>query len=148
MLELLAIDFVDNSLGHVIVKLTAKKLINETLIIIASKHGQTPIDLTKFMKIPLTTITNTAKVDVLWQNVSNIFFLGHFLLVTAGDVNTKQIDQSDDITLIFLKNHHNTKTAVKNIKAACNPLKIQDIIFGHRLTSERFDNPLTDTRCS
>jgi len=46
MLELLAIDFVDNSLGHVIVKLTAKKLINETLIIIASKHGQTPIDLT------------------------------------------------------------------------------------------------------
>jgi hypothetical protein len=56
----------------------------------------------------------------------------------------KQIDQSDDIALIFLKNHNDTKTAVKNLEAARDALKIQDMIFGHRLTSEGFGNPLTD----
>lgn len=115
-----AIDFVDDSIGKVVAKLTAKNLINETLIIVASKHGQAPIDPTKYSKLDPTFITNATKVDVLWQT-------------------------SDDIALIFLKNHNDTETAVMNLEKDRVALKIDDIIYGKRLIEEGFGNPLTDT---
>jgi predicted AlkP superfamily pyrophosphatase or phosphodiesterase len=61
---------VDNSLGQVIKKLTEKKLYNDTLIVIASKHGQTPIDPTKYSTVAPDAVTNATKVDVLFQTVS------------------------------------------------------------------------------
>ncbi|KAI9862256.1 MAG: hypothetical protein M1813_004731 [Trichoglossum hirsutum] len=48
-----AIDFVDDSLGKVVAALKAKKIYDDTLLIIASKHGQTPIDPTKYGKSTL-----------------------------------------------------------------------------------------------
>lgn len=65
-----AIDFVDNSLGQVVSKLIEKKLYTETLIIVASKHGQAPIDPTKYAKINPDAVTNATEVDILWQTVS------------------------------------------------------------------------------
>jgi hypothetical protein len=53
--------------------------------------------------------------------------------------------QSDDIALIFLKNHGDTETAVRNLESNKVPLKIEDIIHGERLTKMGFGNPLTDT---
>jgi predicted AlkP superfamily pyrophosphatase or phosphodiesterase len=37
-------DFVDESLGKIVAKLKSKALYKDTLIIVASKHGQAPID--------------------------------------------------------------------------------------------------------
>jgi len=115
-----AIDFVDNALAQVVAKLTEKKLYEETLIIIASKHGQTPIDPTKYLTVPPDAITNATKVDVAFQT-------------------------SDDIALIFLTNHSDTQTAVDNLAKNRDKLKIDDIIYGQRLVSEGFGNPNTDT---
>jgi hypothetical protein len=52
--------------------------------------------------------------------------------------------QSDDIALIFLANHADVHTAVKNLDSNRNALKIDDIIYGDRLTSLGYGNPLTD----
>jgi len=95
-------------------------LYKDTLIVIASKHGQAPIDPTKFAEVDPTAVTNATGVDVLFQT-------------------------SDDIALIFLKNHKDTDKAVKNLEKHKAALKIEDIIFGKRLTDEGFGNPLTDT---
>jgi hypothetical protein len=65
-----AIDFVDKSLGQVVAKLIEKNLYKETLIIIASKHGQAPIDPTKYKTVAPDAVTNATKVDVAFQTVS------------------------------------------------------------------------------
>jgi hypothetical protein len=75
-----ALDFVDDSLGKVIAKLIAKKIYDETLIAVASKHGQAPIDPKKFSEVNPDAVTNATKVDVLFQTVSSTS-----LFVTAGN---------------------------------------------------------------
>ena len=70
-----ALDFVDASLGKVVAKLIAKGIFDKTLIVIAAKHGQAPIDPTKFGEVDPTAVTNATKVDVLFQTVSSKIFL-------------------------------------------------------------------------
>lgn len=65
-----AIDFVDDALGQVVAKLTKKGIYDETLIIVASKHGQTPIDPTKYATVLPDAVTNATGVDVAFQTVS------------------------------------------------------------------------------
>jgi predicted AlkP superfamily pyrophosphatase or phosphodiesterase len=64
-----ALDFVDSSLGKVVAKLKANNLYDDTLIIVASKHGQNPIDPSKYKKIDPKAVTNATKVDVVFQTV-------------------------------------------------------------------------------
>lgn len=64
-----ALDFVDSSLGKVVAKLKANNLYDDTLIIVASKHGQNPIDPSKYKKIDPQAVTNATKVDVAFQTV-------------------------------------------------------------------------------
>ena len=72
-----AIDFVDDSLGQVIAKLTEKNLYKDTLIIVASKHVQTPIDPTKYGTVDPAAVTNATKVDVDFQTVRSPIFFNH-----------------------------------------------------------------------
>ena len=65
-----AIDFVDSSLGKVVNKMKAKSIYGETLIIVASKHGQAPIDPTKYRKIAPKAVTNATQVKVAFQTVN------------------------------------------------------------------------------
>jgi len=74
-----AFDFVDASLGKVVAKLKAKNLFEETLIIIASKHGQTPIDPTKYGKIDPEAVTNATNVPLLWATVRIAYILSLWL---------------------------------------------------------------------
>ena len=60
----------DDSLGKVVAKLIEKNIYDKTLIVIASKHGQTPIDPTKYGKVDPQAVTNATGVDVLFQTVS------------------------------------------------------------------------------
>lgn len=64
-----AIDFVDASLGKVVGKLKSKGIYENTLIIVASKHGQAAIDPTKYEKILPKAVTNATKVGVAFQTV-------------------------------------------------------------------------------
>ena len=105
-----ALDFVDDSLGAFVKKLKDKKIYEETLIIIASKHGQAPIDPKLYKKIDPAIITNLTKVPVQWQT-------------------------SDDIALLFLNNSADTQTAVNNLKAGAKKAEIASIIYDDELKS-------------
>ncbi|GAB7351219.1 hypothetical protein MBLNU459_g1655t1 [Dothideomycetes sp. NU459] len=85
-----ALDFVDASLGAIVNKLKAKNLYEKTLIIVASKHGQAPINPELRNTVDPAQITNATGVAVEYQ-------------------------ASDDIALIFLNNTFDTQTAVDNL---------------------------------
>lgn len=112
-------DFVDQSFGKIVQALKDRKIYEDTLIIVASKHGQTPIDPTKYKKINPELVTNATGVDVLFQT-------------------------SDDVALLWLVNHGDTAKAVANLKKNAQALQIKDIIYGERLRDEGYGNPLTD----
>lgn len=97
-----AMDFVDASLGAVVNKLKAKGLYEKTLIIIASKHGQAPINPGLHNIVNPTEITNATGVVVEYQT-------------------------SDDIALIFLNNTLDTQRAVDNLNNARAAGKILNI---------------------
>ncbi|KAF4636188.1 hypothetical protein G7Y89_g1888 [Cudoniella acicularis] len=114
-----ALDFVDTSLGKIVAALKAKGIYDETLITIASKHGQTPIDPTLYGKVDPALITPILGVPV-------------------AEMTT------DDIALIFLEDQRDLDTAVNNLNRNRDTLKISDIISGDRLTYLGFGNPTTD----
>lgn len=114
-----ALDFVDASFKSIVAALKSKSIYDETLIIVASKHGQAPIDPKLLQKVNPN------------------------LIAPATGVNISFVTK-DDIALIFLKDHSMVNTAVKNLNAARATLQIQDIIYGSRLTDMGFGNPLTD----
>ena len=114
-----AIDFVDDSLGKVVSALKAKNIYDETLIIIASKHGQAPINPALYRKIDPALIAPATGVNVTWVT-------------------------SDDIALIFLEDQSTVHTAVANLQKATSKLQIQDIIYGSRQQAMGLGNPLTD----
>jgi predicted AlkP superfamily pyrophosphatase or phosphodiesterase len=64
-----AIDFVDTSLGKVVSKLKSKGVLDDTLIIVASKHGQAPINPALYNKVDPKVVTNATGVDVSFQTV-------------------------------------------------------------------------------
>jgi len=114
-----AIDFVDASVGGLVKKLKAKGIYNETLIVIASKHGQAPIDPKLYKKVDPEIITNLTGVPVEWQT-------------------------SDDIALIFLNNSADTTKAANNLRAGAAKGEISSIIYGTNLTGSGYGDPLKD----
>ena len=102
-----AIKFVDDSLGSVVNKLKAKGIYDETLIIIASKHGQAPVDPTQFKEVDPDVFTAGVGVPV--------------------DFITY-----DDVALIFLKDQAHLDAAVANLNKNKTALRIDDIIYGQR----------------
>ena len=114
-----AFDFVDSSLGKVVDALKAKNIYDQTLIIVASKHGQAPINPALYRKIDPALIVPATGVDVDWTT-------------------------TDDIALIFLKDQSTLDKAVQGLKASTAKLQIQDIIYGDRLIAKGYGNPKTD----
>ncbi|KAK4942019.1 hypothetical protein LTR10_018200 [Elasticomyces elasticus] len=116
-----ALDFVDTSLDQIVSKLKAKGYLNDSLIIVASKHGQAPIN------------------PQLWNEVSPDD------LAEAVGVPTAFIT-TDDIALIWLNNTADIPKAVSNLQANATALKIQEVIAGANLIQQGFGNPLTSSR--
>jgi hypothetical protein len=114
-----AIDFVDSSLGALIEKLKAKDIYDDTIIFIASKHGQAPIDPKLYKKVNPQIITNLTAVPVQWQT-------------------------SDDIALLFLNNSADTQKAADNLKAGAAKGEVLSVIYGSNLTASGFGDPAKD----
>ncbi len=114
-----ALDFVDSSIGKVVAGLKAKGIFDDTLIIVASKHGQAPIDPKLYGKIDQALLPPAIVVPV--------------------DFIT-----TDDVALVFLSDSRDTDAAVNNLNGKRNALKISDIISGERLIYEGFGDPATD----
>ncbi|TDL24276.1 type I phosphodiesterase/nucleotide pyrophosphatase [Rickenella mellea] len=114
-----ALDFVDASLGKVVAKLESKSLLDDTLIIVASKHGQAPIDPTKFGEVDPAAVVNATGVPLLFAT-------------------------TDDIALLFMESQRDLDKAVDSLNRNRKALKISDIISGPRLTQLGFGDPKTD----
>ena len=116
------LDFVDQSLGKFVAELKAQRLFDSTLIIVAAKHGQSPIDVTKRHGIgggqPSATIGSADAFDI-----------------------------SDDGSLIWLTDPSLMPSVVANLSKPANQqtLGIQEIFAGQSL-QDKFDNPGADPR--
>jgi hypothetical protein len=65
-----AFDFADASLGKIVDKLKSKGLLNDTLIIVASKHGQASINPQLFGEVDPNNVQTDTDVPVLFETVS------------------------------------------------------------------------------
>ena len=127
-----ALDFVDVSLGRFLDALKSQHLLNDTLVIVSAKHGQSPIDVTQLhmksgSKNPKATADVTDVTDVLAP------------LVTVAQAT------EDDISLIWLQNSSQVGTAVSLLTAQSAAARVQTIYSGNSLVS-LFGDPLKDSR--
>jgi hypothetical protein len=116
------LDFVDRSLGSMVAELRSQNLADSTLIIIAAKHGQSPIDISKRQGIgggqPATLIGAAEAFDI-----------------------------SDDGSLIWLTDPSLTSSVVSLLStpASQQALGIQEIFAGPSMLN-RFNDPSKDPR--
>jgi Type I phosphodiesterase / nucleotide pyrophosphatase len=116
------LDFVDQSLGRIVAELKSQNLFNSTLIIVAAKHGQSPIDISKVNRIgggqPQTLIGPAEAFDI-----------------------------SDDGSLIWLTDQELTPQVVANLSQPENQaaLGIQEI-FAEQSLRNKFNDPGSDPR--
>jgi hypothetical protein len=116
------LDFIDQSIGRFVRELKAQRLYDSTLIVIAAKHGQSPIDVTKRRGIgggqPAATIGTADAFDI-----------------------------SDDGSLIWLADPSLAPAVVATLSMPANQqaLGIQEIFAGQSLRN-KFNNPGADPR--
>jgi hypothetical protein len=67
-----ALDFVDSSLGQIVAKLKAKGYYEDTLIIVASKHGQSPIDPKLWNEVDPNALLNATSKPVAYLTVRRL----------------------------------------------------------------------------
>lgn len=71
-----ALDFVDSSLGQIVTKLKAKGYYEDTLIIVASKHGQSPINPTLWNEADPDAIVNATSKPIAFLTVRCLLTFG------------------------------------------------------------------------
>src|SRR6202030_3398291 len=91
------IKFADASIGAFVSELKAKGLYDRTLIVITAKHGQSPIDPSRYVS---QLINGTSPVTLL----SNAGFIPD----SASTNNPGIGPTEDDVSLIWLKNYSDT----------------------------------------
>jgi hypothetical protein len=98
------IKFVDTSIGLMVSELKNQNLLDSTLIIITAKHGQSPIDINRLLRIP---------ADNSGQPPSAI--LGSNFL---PDSELNQIGPTeDDVSLLWLSDSGKTNAAVEELES-------------------------------
>jgi hypothetical protein len=104
-----AFEATDRQLARIIAELKAQKLFDSTLIIVSSKHGQSPIDLTRRRVIDRNVVRNAV-------NGVQDGLLAHASL--------------DAIGLIWLNDSTKTETVAKALRAKQQEAGIQKIYWG------------------
>ncbi len=90
------IRFVDNSIGKLITRLKERDLYDSTLIVITAKHGQSPIDPNKVLRIPADNHSLTSPATLLGNIVAQ--------------------SSEDDVSLIWLTDQSQTANAVATLE--------------------------------
>jgi predicted AlkP superfamily pyrophosphatase or phosphodiesterase len=118
-----AIGFVDQSVGKMVSALSTHGLADKTLIIISAKHGQSPIDKSKVVK------------------------LDDGQVIAAPIGSNFAFDIADDGALIWLKDNSGNKVqaAVDALKNFPGDTGIASFLYGPEL-AKMFDNPRHDSR--
>jgi Type I phosphodiesterase / nucleotide pyrophosphatase len=129
--------FVDASIGAWVKELKAKGLYDSTLIIITAKHGQSPIDPSRYVS---QEINGTSPATLL----SN----AGFIPFSESTNNPTGIGPTeDDVSLIWLKNSADTDAAVKILEDNATPAGIElgQIYYGPSLALN-YNDPTKDPR--
>jgi hypothetical protein len=129
--------YVDASIGAFVGELKAQGLYDSTLIVITAKHGQSPIDPSRYVS---QLINGTSPVTLL----SNAGYIPN----SESTNNPTGIGPTeDDVSLIWLKNSADTDAAVKILEENASPAGIElgQIYYGPSLALN-YNDPTVDPR--
>jgi len=121
------IEFVDASIGKMVAELKAQGLFTETLIVISAKHGQSPVDSSRYTPITTSGLVTTSPATIL-ANAGCIPF-------SESPLNPTGIGPTeDDVSLVWLNSSCTLGTAVNMLEEqspdATNIAGIGQIFFG------------------
>jgi hypothetical protein len=129
--------FVDASIGAWVKELKAKGLYDSTLIVITAKHGQSPIDPSRYV----SQLINGTSPATLLSNAG-------FIPFSESTNNPTGIGPTeDDVSLIWLKNSSDTLAAVKILEDNATPAGIElgQIYYGPSVALN-YNDPTVDAR--
>ena len=129
--------FVDASIGAFVNELKSEGLYDSTLIIITAKHGQSPIDPSRYVS---QLINGTSPVTLL----SNAGYIPY----SESTNNPTGIGPTeDDVSLVWLKSSTNTEASVKILEdnASATGIALGQLYYGPSLALN-FNNPTVDPR--
>jgi len=132
------IQYVDASIGAFVSELKKQGLTDSTLIIITAKHGQSPIDPSRYVG---QTINGTSPVTLL----SNA---GYIPFSESTNNPTGIGPTEDDVSLVWLSNSADTDSAVSILEqnaSATTGIGLGQIYYGQSLALN-FNNPTNDPR--
>jgi hypothetical protein len=128
------IQYVDGAIGQMVAELKKQGLLDSTLIIISAKHGQSPIDPSRVLRIPGDVATDEPPSQIV-----SPAGVGPGLPVAQAD--------EDDISMLWLTDQTQTAAAVATLSQAANEsLFGQGEIFAGPSLTLQFNDPLTDSR--
>jgi hypothetical protein len=125
------IEFTDASISKMVAALKARGLLDSTLIIISAKHGQSPIDSSRYLGI------STTPNDPVTTSPATI--LENCLPLSESPANSSGIGPTeDDVSLVWLSSECTTETAVSMLEtqspATANIGGIGEIFSGPAIT--------------
>jgi hypothetical protein len=128
------IQYVDGAVGQMVTELKNQGLLDSTLIIISAKHGQSPIDPSRVLRIPGDVATDEPPSQIL-----SPAGVGPGLPVAQAD--------EDDISMLWLTDQSQTQSFAATLGLAANEdLFGQGEIFAGPSLTLQFNDPLTDSR--
>jgi hypothetical protein len=121
--ELLSeIKFVDASIGAMVAELKKQGLYSSTLIVITAKHGQSPIDPTRYLPVPGPNGNN---------GIDPATVIESYLPYSESPANSNGIGPTeDDVALLWLQDSSDLETAVSLIQANVAKEGIGQIYYG------------------
>src|ERR1700719_2685649 len=128
--------FVDASIGAFVRELKAKGLYDSTLIVITAKHGQSPIDPSRY--VPQTR-NGTSPATLL----SNAGYIPDSESTNGNGIGPTE----DDVSLLWLKSSSDTDASVKILEdnASASGIALGQIYYGPSL-SLNYNDPTVDPR--
>lgn len=121
------IQFVDGAVGQMVAALSSQHLLEQTTIIITAKHGQSPIDVNRNVRIPGPPGT---------PGTSDGYSPASYLQAYLPDSEFNQIGPTeDDISLLWLNHSSDTSTAVGILETAGTTAGIGEIFYGPSVTT-------------
>jgi hypothetical protein len=113
------VEYVDTAIGEIISSLKSAGIYNNTLIIITAKHGESPIDPTRYVADGTDTPAT---------------LLGNLIPFSESPLNTTGIGATeDDVSVLWLKKGVNVETAVGILEADATEIGMGEILYGATL---------------
>jgi len=129
------IKFVDASIGKFVDKLKDRGLYDSTMIVITAKHGQSPIDPSRYVS---NLISGSSPATLL----SNAGYIPN----SESTNNPTGIGPTeDDVSLIWLKNSSDTTASVNILEQNASQIGLGQIYYGETVALN-YNDPTVDPR--